>query len=29
VDGDTLTLGEIEAPGPYVVVWGSHPFVRQ
>ena len=29
VDGDTLTLSEIEAPGPYVVVWGSHPFARQ
>ncbi len=29
VDGDTLTLSEIEAPGPYVVVWGSRPFARQ
>jgi TRAP-type C4-dicarboxylate transport system substrate-binding protein len=34
VDGDTLTLSDIEIPGctdcgPYVVVWGSHPWVRQ
>jgi TRAP-type C4-dicarboxylate transport system substrate-binding protein len=34
VDGDTLTLSDIEGPGcadcgPYVVVWGSHPWVRE
>jgi hypothetical protein len=34
VDGDTLTLSDIDTPGctdcePYVVVWGSHPWVRQ
>ena len=29
MEGDRLTLSEIEAPGPYVVVWGSHPWVRQ
>jgi len=33
VDGDTLRLTDIDVPGctgcPYVVVWGSHPYVRQ
>ncbi len=34
VAGDTLTLSDIESPGctdcgPYTVVWGSHPWVRQ
>jgi TRAP-type C4-dicarboxylate transport system substrate-binding protein len=34
VDGDTLTLSDIESPGctdcgSYAVVWGSHPWVRQ
>ena len=34
VDGDRLTLSDIKSPGcsdcrPYVVVWGSHPWVRR
>jgi TRAP-type C4-dicarboxylate transport system substrate-binding protein len=33
LDGDKLTFSDIEVPGcnncPYVVVWGSHPWVRQ
>jgi hypothetical protein len=34
LDGDTLTLSDIESPGcadcgPYAVVWGSHPWVRE
>jgi hypothetical protein len=33
LDGDTLTFSDVEVPGcnncPYVVVWESHPWVRQ